>query len=76
MPDQAAFRIDFADWLETLTPRERRLIRAMAQNEQTKELSRTFEVSPARISQLRRQFQEGWVAFWGESPQDAKKSTT
>jgi len=76
VPDQAAFRIDFSAWLETLTARERRVIRAMAQNEHTKELSRTFEVSPARISQLRRQFQEGWMAFCEERAEDAERSTT
>lgn len=63
VPDQAAFRIDFRSWLRTLTSRERRLIRAMARNERTKDLSRQFDLSAGRISQLRRQFQEAWEAF-------------
>ena len=65
--DQAAFRIDFPAWLGTLTGRERRLIRAMARNERTKDLSRQFEVSPARISQLRRAFHLDWLHFHGEN---------
>jgi hypothetical protein len=60
IPDQVQFRIDFPAWLTTLTPRERRLIRAMAGNERTLDLSKEFELSPARISQLRKEFQQGW----------------
>jgi hypothetical protein len=68
VPIQVQFRIDFPAWLQTLTPRERRLIRAMARNERTKDLSREFEVSPTRISQLRREFQQGWSRFCGDTP--------
>jgi hypothetical protein len=48
VPDQVAFRIDFPAWLNTLTPRERRLIREMARDERTKDLSRMFELSPGK----------------------------
>src|SRR5262245_56107656 len=65
-PDAAAFRIDFPAWLRTLTGRERRLIRAMAQGERTKDLSQEFEVSPGRISQLRRAFRDGWLRYHSE----------
>lgn len=63
VPDQVAFRSDFPSWLRTLTARERRIIRAMAQNERTKDLSRQFELSPARISQMRREFMEDWKRY-------------
>jgi hypothetical protein len=66
VPDQAAFRIDWPEWLRTLTARERRMIRAMAQNERTLDLSKQFDLSPARISQLRREFRDGWERFCGE----------
>jgi len=69
VPDQAAFRIDFPSWLRTLTSRERRIVRAMIGNEQTKDLGRQFAVSPGRISQLRRQFERGWSRFSGENEQ-------
>jgi hypothetical protein len=65
IPDQVQFRIDWPAWLETLTGRERRMIRAMAQNERTSDLSRQFDVSPGRISQLRREFQQDWLRFTG-----------
>ena len=61
-----AFRIDFPAWLKTLTARERRLVRAMARNERTTDLSREFGVSPGRISQLRRAFMEDWRRFIDE----------
>lgn len=71
VPDQVAFRLDFAAWLARLTARERRLIHAMAQRERTKDLSRRFQLSPGRISQLRRQFQQEWERFWAD-PADAQ----
>jgi hypothetical protein len=73
VPDQAAFRIDFPAWLKTLTGRERRLVRAMARNERTQDLSKEFEVSPGRISQLRREFREDWLRFQGEQAPAPKK---
>jgi hypothetical protein len=66
IPDQVQFKIDFGAWLATLTPRERRLIRAMASNERTKDIARQFDVSPGRVSQLRREFKRGWQRFCGD----------
>jgi hypothetical protein len=66
VPDQVAFRVDFPDWLRTLTGRERRMVRAMARNERTKDLSKQFELSPGRISQLRREFRDDWLRYHGE----------
>jgi hypothetical protein len=67
VPDQVQFRLDFPAWLETLTPRERRIIRAMIRNERTLDLGKEFEVSPSRISQMRREFQIGWARFIEEA---------
>jgi hypothetical protein len=64
--DQVQFRLDWPAWLATLTGRERRMIRAMALSERTLDLSKQFEVSPARISQMRREFFEGWQRFCGD----------
>jgi hypothetical protein len=66
IPDQVEFRIDFPAWLRTLTGRERRMVRAMAQGERTKDLSREFDLSPGRVSQLRRAFRDAWLRFHGE----------
>jgi hypothetical protein len=68
VPEQVCFRLDFPAWLATLSPRERRLVRAMTQNERTLDLSRRFELSPARISQLRRELHDDWQQFLGDDP--------
>jgi len=66
IPEQVCFRMDFPAWLETLTPRERRMIREMANNERTLDLSRHFDVSPARISQIRLELHDDWARFCGD----------
>lgn len=66
--EQVQFRLDFRAWLKTLSGRERRIIKAMARNERTKDLARQFELSAARISQLRREFMEDWRRYWSEEP--------
>jgi hypothetical protein len=68
--EQAIFRIDFAAWMESLTPRERRMVEAMAANERTLDISKMFELSPGRISQMRREFHEGWERFCGDRDDD------
>jgi hypothetical protein len=65
VPDQAAFRIDFRAWVKTLTSRERRIVRAMLRDERTLDLSRQFNLSPGRISQMRREFAERWMRYCG-----------
>jgi hypothetical protein len=65
VPDQVCFRIDFPDWLTTLTPRKRQIVRAMSDNERTLDLSQRFGLSPGRISQLRRELRDDWWRFWG-----------
>ena len=62
----AASRIDFSDWLKSLTPRVRRIAKTLATGETTQAASRKFRVSPARISQLRRELQQAWHEFHGE----------
>jgi hypothetical protein len=66
IPDLAAFRLDFADWLGTLTRRDRRIIGALVAGERTSEVAGRFKVSPGRISQLRRQYEREWQIFQGE----------
>jgi hypothetical protein len=65
-PDAAAFRIDFPAWRGLHCRRDRGLIDAMAQGERTLDLAKQFKLSPARISQMRREFAEGWETFHAE----------
>jgi hypothetical protein len=61
--EQVAFRCDLPAWLLTRTARDRHLIRDMAANERTLALARKYGLSPARVSQLRREFHDDWERF-------------
>jgi hypothetical protein len=64
----AACRIDFAEWIGRLSHRQRTIALTLAAGETTKDAATKFAVTPARISQLRRDFRMSWLAFHGESP--------
>src|SRR5262245_49200790 len=65
-PDQqAAFRIDFADWLRRLGKRRRRVARRLMLGERPGDVARRVGLSPGRISQLRRELERDWQAFYG-----------
>jgi len=64
--ETAAARIDIGDWLANLPRRTRRIARTLATGETTKNAARKFRVSAARISQTRRELQDGWQSFQGE----------
>ena len=66
VPDQAAFRIDFQDWLGTLTARARQVVEELARGERVTDVSHRVGVSPGRVSQLRRELHEKWQTFQGE----------
>jgi len=66
VPDQAVFRIDFAEWLKTLSTRERTMTQAMMREERTTDLSSAFGVSPGRISQIRSALRRSWTVFCGD----------
>lgn len=67
-PEQAAFRIDYPAWLSHLGSRDRSVAQDMAQGESTQDLAPRYNVSQARISQLRRELYLDWRRFHGESP--------
>ncbi len=62
----AALRIDFGDWLNTLSVRDRRLAHELARGEQTMHVAAMFRLTAGRVSQLRRQLYRSWRAFVGE----------
>lgn len=65
--DQAAFRVDFPEWLDTLASRKRRIAKALSSGHRTKDVSRRFRLSPGRISQLRIELRLSWEEYQGES---------
>jgi hypothetical protein len=64
--DQVQFRLDWPAWLKSLNDRDRRMIADMGHGERTLDLARKHRISPARISQLRREYQSRWHTFLGE----------
>jgi hypothetical protein len=65
--ETAASRIDFAEWLATMSSLHRKIAQCLGTGASTAEAAQRFAVSPGRISQLRREFQESWLAFHGET---------
>lgn len=63
IPDLAAFRVDFAEWLAGWSRRERKIIGRMIAGDGTAEVAGHFGVTPGRISQLRRKFERSWRQF-------------
>jgi hypothetical protein len=61
--EQVAFRCDFPAWLQTRAERDRRLALDLMAGERTLEVSRRYGLSPARVSQLRRDFHDDWERF-------------
>src|SRR5207302_412491 len=68
VPDQVAFRLDFPAWLNTLSERDKRVVEDLMLGERTLDVACKHGLSPGRVSQLRREFLEGWRLFCGESP--------
>ena len=66
VPEAVAFRIDFADWLASLPRRDRRIAESLAVGNRTGAAAKRFHVSPGRVSQLRRDFQQSWERYQGE----------
>lgn len=65
--DVATIRIDFCEWLKTLSIRTRQIAQMLATGESTSDVARRFSVSPGRISQIRKSLQASWLSFIGES---------
>ena len=67
--DIVAFRVDFADWLASLSRRDRRIAESLAIGNRTGDVAKRFKLCAGRISQLRRELAESWRQFVGESPE-------
>ena len=61
--DIAAARIDVAAWLRSLSHRTRRIAEMLAMGETTSGAARQFNLSSARISQLREELKTSWERF-------------
>lgn len=62
----AASRIDLEDWFVQLPRPKRRIAQTLATGESTQETARRFNVTPGRVSQLRRELEADWHEFQGQ----------
>jgi hypothetical protein len=65
-PDQVAFRHDFPAWRRTRSERDRRIIDALMVGDRGLDIARRHGLTPARVSQLRRDFHGDWTRFCGD----------
>ena len=66
VPEQVSFRLDFPRWRKSRTRGDRQLIDQLMVGERTQDVAGRFKISPARVSQLRRDFHQDWQRFHGE----------
>jgi hypothetical protein len=71
IPSLAAFKIDFGEWLRSFTERDQRIITALGDGDRPSAVAERFNVTPGRITQLRRRFEASWRAYQGELPDAA-----
>ena len=64
--ETAAARLDLAQWFRSLPRRNRRIAKVLAYGESTQAAAKQFNISPARVSQLRRELHQSWRALQGE----------
>jgi hypothetical protein len=65
--DEAAFRIDFANWLGTLPPRKHQMAVLLAEGHETGVVATTLGVTPGAVSQTRVWLEASWRAFQAEA---------
>jgi hypothetical protein len=58
-----AVKLDFADWLRNLTDREKGFLEEFLQHERTTDIARRWNVTQARVSQIRRELLSYWIEF-------------
>jgi len=68
VPEQAAFRVDWPLFLNTLNTRDRNIAAFLAVGHQATEAAREFDLSLGRISQVRKDWQRRWSEFHADCP--------
>ncbi len=76
-PDEiVCFKLDFLAWLASLAERDRSIVEDLMIGERTLDVANKYKVSPARISQKRREFCRDWRTFRGELAAAPASSST
>ncbi len=63
-------RIDFSEWLDQLPERRRHIAEALGSGDTTGSVAMRFNISPGRVSQIRRELNDNWIAFHGEDREE------
>jgi hypothetical protein len=71
--DEAAFRLDFAAWLESLPSRMRQIAVLLAAGHEGLVVARTVGVSPGRVCQLRPELERSWGEFQRQAEGDRRR---
>ena len=64
--ETAAARIDIGEWFRRLPRRVRRIAKTLASGERTGAVAKRYRISPARVSQIRKELAVSWRQFQGE----------
>jgi hypothetical protein len=70
VPDLAAFRVDFGQWFQMRSRRDRSIISALIGGEQPSGVAERFGITRGRVSQLRRSYEQEWRTFQGEAAEE------
>jgi hypothetical protein len=73
--DEAAFRLDFSDWLKGLPQRKRQMAELLAQGHETGVVARMLGVSSGAVSRTRSWLQANWKAFQGQTDPAPERPT-
>src|SRR5205823_1149860 len=65
--DQVCFRMDWCDFLRKQSPRHRRIVHLLGMGHAAKFVAKNLNISPARVTQLRKELRRQWLAFIGDS---------
>jgi hypothetical protein len=63
VPEQAAFRIDFPEFLAKQPGKKRRVATLLAVGNRATDVARTIGVCPSRVTQIRRELCQDWQSF-------------
>jgi len=70
--DEAAFRIDFAAWLNGLPARKREMAELLAEGHETGVAAKMLGVTPGAVSQTRNWLAESWWAYQEQGTEPAE----
>ena len=66
-PDETVcFKLDFLAWLASLAERDRSIVEDLMMGERAVDVANKYRISPARISQKRREFCRDWFVYCGD----------